>query len=309
MDILEECDPGFLDLISSVELSDSTLVLMGQDPGYNEDHTLLVFKKKGKAAQFGGFIKQASAGLSLSSDGAAAIVITPIFSFRFDPNKTLANDEDTLLDPHSFTESSRTQGSILRHVQSIANSTYCVDNMGGIFQLDEPNNKWLRIFPGDLKSADGGQPMFNAITGFASDDLYAVGFGGQIWHFDGQSWSQKSSPTTYILTNATVMKDLVVICGVGGVLVQGRDDSFEALKEGDNPSGSLFGLAALGDIALLANEAGMTYYVKPGSITIAEDLLPSNYFTKGPSGLWATSSHLIRLFDGEKTDLIYEKTE
>lgn len=63
---------------------------------------------------------------------------------------------------------------------------------------------------------------FEAIDGFGDDDLYAVGWNGEIWHFEKGHWSQEPSPVSEILTAVSAAGDgQVYACGKSGVLVAG----------------------------------------------------------------------------------------
>lgn len=57
---------------------------------------------------------------------------------------------------------------------------------------------------------------FEAIDGFSQTNIYAVGWNGEIWHYDGSSWHKKNSPSSSILTD-------VCCAGNGAVYVLDRE--------------------------------------------------------------------------------------
>jgi len=73
-----------------------------------------------------------------------------------------------------------------------------IANPGGVHKFD--GNKitqsyWLAKYPGNTGVLDNGQ-IVQKIWGTSDNNLYAVGMGGAIAHFDGRSWQKLSSPTS-----------------------------------------------------------------------------------------------------------------
>ena len=69
----------------------------------------------------------------------------------------------------------------------------------------------------------GAQP-WNAIWGASENDVWAVGHGGAIAHFDGAAWTQVTSPTTKNLyaLHGTADGHLVAVGDTGAVLTYGN---------------------------------------------------------------------------------------
>jgi hypothetical protein len=64
---------------------------------------------------------------------------------------------------------------------------------------------------------------FNAIAGAAIDDLYAVGWGGEIWHHHGTAWKREESPTALALFDVVaVSPSEIYACGKGGTVLRKR---------------------------------------------------------------------------------------
>jgi hypothetical protein len=74
---------------------------------------------------------------------------------------------------------------------------------------------------------------FSAIDGITESDIYAVGFNGEIWHYDGKDWRRLDSPTNLILHRVRAIgPDTVFASGQEGVLLQGSQNGWRAVDHG-----------------------------------------------------------------------------
>jgi hypothetical protein len=75
---------------------------------------------------------------------------------------------------------------------------------------------------------------FEAVDGFSESDLYAVGWDGEIWNYDGKNWRQLPSPTNMVLVDVCCGGDgMVYACGREGLLLKGRNQSWQILDAGE----------------------------------------------------------------------------
>ena len=75
-----------------------------------------------------------------------------------------------------------------------------------------------------------GDPILNAIDGFSEEDVYAVGYEGAIFRYDGAQWTRLASPTNHHLHQVLCHSDgRVYLCGRRGVFLRGRPDAWEDL--------------------------------------------------------------------------------
>jgi hypothetical protein len=92
--------------------------------------------------------------------------------------------------------------------------------------------KWTSIGPGALED-DPAVVGFEAIGGYSATELYAVGWGGEIWWYDGEQWQRVDSPTSVILSSMTCAPDgFVYVVGHDSVMVKGRRDHWELVDTG-----------------------------------------------------------------------------
>jgi hypothetical protein len=79
----------------------------------------------------------------------------------------------------------------------------------------------------------GGEAAgFEAACGPHTSEIYAVGWRGQIWQYDGSKWIPRDSPTNVILTGCTLHDDdSIYICGQDGTIIRGRSDSWTVLRQ------------------------------------------------------------------------------
>ncbi|MEN0107037.1 MAG: hypothetical protein AAGC84_11510 [Pseudomonas sp.] len=123
---------------------------------------------------------------------------------------------------------------LLREVRCIDGEAYACAMDRQVFRRLGQDH-WQAIH-GTMPEQPADDPVFGfeSIHGFASDDIYAVGWHGEIWQFNGKQWRRCTSPTNVILTRVFCADDgLVYIAGQQGVLLRGRDDSWEVIDHED----------------------------------------------------------------------------
>jgi len=120
----------------------------------------------------------------------------------------------------------------LRSMTSIDECIY-VCGMGRSVLRRKGVGDWEEIGPGTTADDDGLVVGFEDIDGFSSDEMYAVGWRGEIWKYAGGTWSQLDSPISKNLNAVCCAGDgTVYIIGDGGCMLRGQDDVWEVLDLG-----------------------------------------------------------------------------
>jgi len=118
----------------------------------------------------------------------------------------------------------------LRGVRYIGDHVYVV-GMGRQAWRREGENVWTLIDQG-ARPAPGSTDVvgFEAVDGFSESEIYAVGWDGEIWTYDGKVWSQIQSPTKLVLTGLCCAGDgKAYATGRKGLLVRGRNGAWEVV--------------------------------------------------------------------------------
>jgi hypothetical protein len=92
---------------------------------------------------------------------------------------------------------------------------------------------WNEIGPGTSQDDDGLVVGFEDIAGFSRDEIYAVGWRGEIWQLKKRAWRRLDSPVSANLNAVCCAVDgRVYIAGDDGTMLRGRDDLWEVLETG-----------------------------------------------------------------------------
>lgn len=133
------------------------------------------------------------------------------------------------VDPDGDTPTERRPLTCMRR---IAQSIWSVGMSRMAYRRDVASGPWERIDAG-LRVPRSSPEVTGllAVDGFAENDIYAVGFHGQVWHFDGQ-WQPVQSLTNLKLECVRCAPDgKVYIAGSRGVLLRGRDATWEIVPQ------------------------------------------------------------------------------
>lgn len=93
--------------------------------------------------------------------------------------------------------------------------------------------KWVKLDKGLLEDNGSTDFGFDDIDAFSDSDFYAVGGCGDVWHYDGDSWTQCCFPSNQQLSTVTCAPDgNVYIGGEGCSLWAGRKNRWEQVAKG-----------------------------------------------------------------------------
>jgi photosystem II stability/assembly factor-like uncharacterized protein len=119
-------------------------------------------------------------------------------------------------------------------MREISGKLYVCGASGQIYRRE--SSGWAHFDQGVLDPRGPiKSPHLNSIDGTSERDLYAVGKGGLIWHYDGKSWVKLEPPTRHDLTWVRcVASDEVYVCGKNGTFFKGHLNQW---KQFDVPKG------------------------------------------------------------------------
>jgi hypothetical protein len=228
---------------------------------------------------------------------------TAAICFVSDPSRRMvAVSEDgdvmTYIDANSTRESIAPQPRSLRALSTIAGRAYACGGRREVFvRIGE--GQWQAI---SAPAPPPGQPAgFESIAGLSDDNIYAVGWRGEIWQRINNTWVQRDSPVNLILTGVTCAETgLVYACGQNGTLVKGQDDQWEVIDH-DQPPQDFWDIHAFGDRIFVASLANL-FEIKD------DDLVPVDFgddppgtchrLTSAGGVLWSVGAQDVFSFDG-----------
>ena len=112
---------------------------------------------------------------------------------------------------------------------SVIDETIFACGMGRVVLQREGKGKWKPIGPKPTQD-DADVIGFEDIDGYSRTEIYAVGWGGEIWWFDNGIWRRMDSPTSVNLTALCCAADeSVYIVGHDGIMLRGRYDSWSVI--------------------------------------------------------------------------------
>jgi len=183
-----------------------------------------------------------------------------------------------------------------RSVSEIGGKAYAVGLRGMVYRLDELT-KWTRI-------DDGIPETFNiqSIHGFDTSDIYAVGRHGELWNFNGQKWTKRELPTNGNLTTVKCAGDeTVYIAGHDGILVRGREDTWEFI-DNEETTDDIWDLEWF-EGQLYVSTMSAVYWLKEEElepVDFGDDPPKSTYQLSGAKGvMWSIGEYDIMSLEGK----------
>ncbi len=125
--------------------------------------------------------------------------------------------------------------SVIRKSKKIDGYAWAVGRRRGVFKRINTDD-WISIDNGLKESSASPKARdigFLGIDGFNSKDIYAVGGKGDIWHYDGDLWTQCGFPTNDKLTAVCCAKDDFVYVAANRKLWKGRLNQWESVHDLD----------------------------------------------------------------------------
>ncbi len=91
---------------------------------------------------------------------------------------------------------------------------------------------WVDMMQGIPSIDPGCVTGFECVLAISPDEIYAAGWHGEIWTFDGTRWNQIDSPTNRIITSLCLNGEGDIIgCGRNGMFIKGRRDTWHEIDD------------------------------------------------------------------------------
>jgi hypothetical protein len=163
-------------------------------------------------------------------------------------------------------------------------------------------NQWVAMHapaPKKPRQAAG----FEDIDGFSDDEMYAVGWEGEVWEWNGSNWINRASPTNVIFSAVCCAGDgNVYAAGPMGTLLRGRHDRWD-LVELEDFEDDFWDLIWFNDQLYLATMTGL-YNLIDGDLEPVEfgKDVPKTFYrlTAAEGVLWSVGAKDLFSFNGTR---------
>ena len=162
-----------------------------------------------------------------------------------------------------------------------------------------PDGRWQRTDDG-LRTDDVAG--LKAIDGFDENEIYTVGFRGELWSFDGRVWTPQESPTNVKLECVHCSTDgLVYAAGAMGTIIRGRAGRWERVHQSVTEA-TVWDVAQFGESIFFATKAGL-YEIVSGELQQVDlgllGTVSTGRLCAAGNALWSVGHRdIIRLREG-----------
>ena len=187
----------------------------------------------------------------------------------------------------------------LRSATVVGDGVIAVGMQRQVYRRD-PGGNWSPARRGLPAYGDGPTSGFEAVASVNSEEVYAAGWDGEIWQFDGKAWRRVDSPTNRIITGLGVDDNGAVYgCGRNGMVLSGRGDDWKMLEVGCPDD--LWSIVPWGS-RLFAAGLHRLYCIEDGKASIVDlGEIGANSFgvlTMNAGVLWSIGEKDVLSYDG-----------
>lgn len=198
----------------------------------------------------------------------------------------------------------------LREIRGIAEGrAYAVGTCRQAY-VRENENQWRCIDQtAQTTVADITDTCFESIDGFSEQEIYTVGWEGEIWQYNGSAFKQIASPTNLALYKVRCAADgFVYACGQLGTLLRGRDNKWEVIDHGSTDE-DLWGMEYFNE-KLYVSSTHFVYRLendKLERVDFGDDIPGTCYHLSAADGImWSIGAKDVMEFNGEAWKRILE---
>jgi len=187
----------------------------------------------------------------------------------------------------------------LLDLRKVGNSIYTCGMARQVYRRASPD-RWLR-FDSGLRT--GETTGLKSINGFSETEIYAVGFRGEIWTYDGKAWTQEPGITNLTLQKVLCAHDLqVYICGAEGVIITGRSGRWQAVEQ-DLTTETFWDMTEFRNSIFLSGQSGLFRLESDNRLSRVDMRLPHRTTTSridaNEEVLWSVGREHLIVYDGE----------
>lgn len=200
---------------------------------------------------------------------------------------------------------------MLRDMRKIGQHIYVAGMGRQVYKRAVPG-KWVRADDGVLVPRGKARGLgFESIDGFTEADILAVGWRGEIWHFDGKLWRPEDSPTNLLLNRVLCAPDgFAYICGKVGVLIRGKPGKWEQIEH-EATRDDFWGMTWFDGHLWLSTLDAVYRLEKSGALALVDmgegDPLTCGWLDANDGVMWSIGAEDLAFFDGEVwTEVILE---
>lgn len=204
---------------------------------------------------------------------------------------------------------------VLRDVRCIGDHAYACGMKRQVYRREE-NGKWTRFDKGTLSPLESGEITgFNSIDGFSEDDIYAVGWGGEIWHCIKGKWKQEKSPTKLKLERVVCAADgYVYAVGQFGIIIRGKNSHWEIIEQKETEEQFWGAIWYWNTLWLATTEAVFTLNNKNKlervQITSNNEPITCGWLDANFDQMWSVGAkHLFKTTDGKRWEQVFTEEQ
>jgi hypothetical protein len=193
----------------------------------------------------------------------------------------------------------RSRGLFFNELRRIGRHLYACGTGFQVVRREE--NGWRPIDEGIFVGAIRPIHILTSIDGQSETEIYAVGTGGTLFHYNGALWAELEFPTNYGLTKVRSVGGESFIRGFHGLLGRGNREGWEVLS-GARGNCHLTDIEYCFDRLYVASEYDLSVLhqnsLSPVAIPL-EGELSFGWLCSGFGQLWSVGGESILCFDGE----------